>query len=142
MQLTIAKGGTPSTGGLGTVIDYTLTYATSQYYSAVATQGLVLVHDHLPDGQIFETSTANPVPASIQHNSDGSTDITWTVGAVANTSGGAITFKATVGNRWEQPAYRLDPIVSGDSMTNTADIRGAVQDEVDITRSSWTRRRT
>ena len=81
--LTIAKGGTPSSGGLGTVIDYTLTYATSQYYSAVATQGLVLVHDHVPDGQIFETSTANPAPASIQHNSDGSTDVTWTVDAVA-----------------------------------------------------------
>ncbi len=132
--LTISKGGTPGSGGLGTVIDYTLTYATSQYYSAVATQGLVLVHDHLPDGQIFETATANPAPSSIQHNSDGSTDITWTVGAVANTSGGAITFKATVGEEWQQPAYRLDPIVSGDSMTNTADIHGICLDEVDTAR--------
>ena len=79
--LTISKGGSPSSGGLGTVIDYTLTYATSQYYSAVATQGLVLVHDHLPDGQVLDTSTIVPAPSSITTNTDGSTDITWTVGA-------------------------------------------------------------
>ncbi len=132
--LTISKGGSPSSGGLGTVIDYTLTYATSQYYSAVATQGLVLVHDHLPDGQVLDTSTIVPAPSSITTNTDGSTDITWTVGPVANTSGGTITFKAVVDNQWEQPAYALDPIVSGDSMTNTADIHGICQDEVDLAR--------
>ena len=128
--LTVAKSSDKTSGGLGTVINYTLTYATSEYYSAIASGDLTLVHDHLPDGQVFTTSTANPAPLSVLHNPDGSTDITWTVGAVANTSGGAITFSAEVGTKWEQPSYAGDPIVSGDSMVNSCDISGVASDSV------------
>jgi uncharacterized repeat protein (TIGR01451 family)/fimbrial isopeptide formation D2 family protein len=132
--LTVAKGADKTSGGLGTVINYTLTYATSEYYSTLATGALTPIHDHLPDGQVFDTMTAVPAPDSIQHNSDGSTDVTWTVGAVANTSGGTISFAAHVATNWEDPGYAGDPIVSGDSMVNNVDISGVASDNVDPVR--------
>ncbi len=136
--LTVAKSSDKTTGGLGTIINYTLTYTTSQYFSAIATTDSVLVHDHLPDGQILDTSSVNPAASAITTNTDGSTDITWTVGAVANTSGGStpITFSAKVADNWEQPSYAGDPIVSGDSMTNNVDIRGECVDEVNGTHTN------
>ncbi|MDO9175582.1 MAG: hypothetical protein Q7V62_12320, partial [Actinomycetota bacterium] len=41
--LTVNKSADKTSGGLGTSINYTLNYATSEYYSAIATDGLTLV---------------------------------------------------------------------------------------------------
>ena len=109
-------------------------YYSSQYYSIVSTAGSILVHDHLPDGQVFETSTANPAPTSTRVNADGSTDITWTVGPLTPTGTGSITFDAAVRSNWKDPALNDAPVVSGDSMTNTCDIRGIYEDQVTTAR--------
>lgn len=127
VYITIDKSGSPSTGGYGTVVDYTLTYATSQYYTA----DTIIVTDTLPDGMTYAAGSASVPPTSVTHNADGTTVIVWDVlNPLGMTGGGTITFKATVDTTWEQAAYAGQPIRAGDSMTNRAELGANWYDQV------------
>lgn len=96
--ITIDKSGTPSTGGYGTVVEYTLTYATSEYHTA---DGLV-VTDTLPDGLTYVVGSASTPPTSVTHEPDGTTVLVWSsLPPLATTGHGVITFRATVDTTWE-----------------------------------------
>lgn len=130
--ITIDKSGTPSTGGYGTVVEYTLTYATSEYHTA---DGLV-VTDTLPDGLTYVVGSASTPPTSVTHEPDGATVLVWSsLPPLATTGHGAITFRATVDTTWEQPGHAGEPIRAGDSMRNAARLATDWYDQVDTDRT-------
>ena len=130
--ITIDKSGTPGTGGHGTIVDYTLTYATSEYYTADA----IVVTDTLPDGMTYVAGSASPAPSSVTPNADGTTVLVWdAVPVLGTTDGGSITFQASVDTSWEQPGYAGEPIRAGDSMTNVAELASDWHDQVKPPRS-------
>ncbi len=128
--MTIDKGGSPSSGGYGTIIDYTLTYVTSQYFTA----DTLTVTDTLPDGLTYAGVTGGtPAPASVTPNPDGTTVIIWgptELAALGTTDGAVLTFQASMDTTWERAPYAGQPIRAGDSMTNTAKLAGTWYDQV------------
>ena len=140
--LTIAKSATPGSGGNGTVVDYTLTYSASQYYSIVKhAPDSITVTDILPDGQSYNDD-AVPAPTSVLPNPlDGTTTITWdgaALSALAQGGAATIAFSATVDDIWRGPVIGGLPVIAGDSLTNTADISGEWHDEIDPSRTDGT----
>lgn len=132
VYITIDKSGTPTSGGYGTVVDYSLTYATSQYYTA----DTIVLSDRLPDGMSYVAGSASVVPTTVTHNADGTTDIVWDViTPLGQTDSGTIAFQATVDTTWEQAAYAGQPIRAGDSMTNHAELAAAWYDQVKVPRA-------
>ncbi|MCA9917553.1 MAG: DUF11 domain-containing protein, partial [Anaerolineales bacterium] len=128
--LTVHKSASPSTVGVGSYVNYGLTYYVSEYYT---TTNVILV-DVLPDGVTYVNGSASLVPQSVETDTpgDGQTTITWAVPA-ANTEPGdhaTITFQATVDDIYEAYPYTDEPIVSGDSLTNQVTIYGDWQDAV------------
>jgi fimbrial isopeptide formation D2 family protein/uncharacterized repeat protein (TIGR01451 family) len=140
--LTIAKSGTPASGGNGTVVSYVLTYSTSQYYTiADQTPGSMTVTDTLPNGQTYN-GDASPMPTSwVANPLDGTTTITWDGGALAALGHGTsatITFTATVDNDWRGPVIGGLPIIAGDALTNLCNISGVWDDQIDTARADAT----
>lgn len=131
--ITIDKSGTPSTGGYGTTVNYTLTYTTSQYYTA----DTIEVTDTLPDGMTYTGVTgATPAPTSVTHNADGTTDIVWTgLPALTTTDGTTLTFDATMDTNWEGAPYTNEPIRAGDSLKNVAILGSNWYDQVNPPRN-------
>ncbi len=126
VYVTIDKSGTPSTGGYGTTVTYTLTYATSQYYTA----DNIVVSDTLPDGMTYVPASASTSPTVFGHNADGTTDISWDMPPLGQTEQGTITFQATVDTNWEGAPYADQPIRAGDYMTNHAELAADWHDQV------------
>lgn len=125
--VTLSKSGTPRTGGHGTVVNYTLTYHTSQYYRADE----LMLHDTLPDGMTYVDGSASRTPTSVTHNSDGTTDIVWeNLPAMAPSENASVTFQARVDTQWENAPHTGEPIRAGDYMTNTAQMHGEWIDQV------------
>ncbi len=120
--LTLHKSGGPRTVGIGSTINYTLTYYVSEYYDL---ENVVIV-DVLPDGTTYTPNTASKVPVSVEHDTpgDGQTTITWEIPANETMHGdsASITFRATVDETYERAPYSGLPVVSGDSLTNVATI--------------------
>jgi len=135
--LTISKGGTPSTGGNGTVVAYTLRYYASEYYDIVEAGPSITVVDSLPDGMTYNDD-ASPAPSSWAHDPlSGTTTITWgpdVLGDLPHGTSSAITFSATVDDTWEGAPYTGDWIVGGDFMSNTCTITGIWDDLPDPSR--------
>ncbi|MDA3935527.1 MAG: hypothetical protein PF636_01495, partial [Actinomycetota bacterium] len=135
--ITINKSSTSETGtlsavGYGAEINYTLTYATSQYYTADS----IDVTDTLPDGLTYVVGSASIEPSSVTEYSDGTTDIVWAgLPALGQTEGSTITFKATMDSTWQDPAYVDQPIRAGDSMTNVAILGSNWHDQVNPPRN-------
>ena len=129
--LTVAKGADKTSGGLGTVINYTLSYATSEYYSALATDGADARSRPPARRPGLRHHDRGARTDSIQHNS-GRID-----GRHVDRRRGrqhkrrTISFAAHVDTNWEDPGYAGDPIVSGDSMVNNVDISGVASDNVE-----------
>lgn len=126
--ITISKSGTPDTGGYGTIVDYTLTYATSQYYTA----DTIEITDTLPDGLSFVSVTGTTtVPTSVTHNADGTTDLVWSgLPAMGQTGSNSLHFQASMDTTWENAPYAGQPIRAGDFMTNTAILSSNWYDQV------------
>ncbi len=139
--LTIAKSASPTSGGNGTVVAYTLTYSASQYYAILKqAPDSITVTDVLPDGQSYNDD-ATPAPSSVWPNSDGTTTLIWdgtALAALAPGSGASITFTATVDDTWRGPVIGGLPVIAGDSLTNNADVSGTWADQVDATRANGT----
>ena len=137
--LTIAKSGTPTSGGNGAVVGYTLTYSASQYYDIVNDPpSAIVVTDTLPNGQSYN-GDASPAPTSTVANPlDGTTTITWDVADLSHSASAAITFTATVDDDWRGPLIGGLPIIAGDTLTNTCDISGRWDDQIDAARPDGT----
>ncbi len=139
--LTISKSGTPSSGGNGTVVAYTLRYYASEYYDILQDAGAsppsITVVDTLPDGMTYNDD-ASPAPSSWAHDPlSGTTTITWgpdVLAALSHGTSAAITFSATVDDTWEGDPYTGQWIVGGDFMSNTCTITGIWDDLPDPTR--------
>ncbi len=120
--LTLHKSGGPGVVGIGTTINYSLTYYVSEYYDL---ENVVIV-DVLPDGTSYVPNSASMTPVSVEHDTpgDGQTRITWEIPAADTEHGesATITFQATVDETYERAPYTGMPVVSGDSLTNTATI--------------------
>lgn len=125
--VTLSKSGTPATGGHGTVVNYTLTYHTSQYYTA---RDLVM-RDTLPDGMTYVAGSASRTPTSVTHNADGTTEIVWDpLPTMDPASTASITFQATVDSQWEAAPHAGEPVRAGDSMSNHASMHGEWDDTI------------
>jgi fimbrial isopeptide formation D2 family protein/uncharacterized repeat protein (TIGR01451 family) len=130
--LTIQKGASLSVVGNGTVVSYTLTYYSSEYYNISD----ITVHDLIADGQTFNQD-ATPGHTSFSENIDGTTDIYWSPSILSNlpsTGSGTVTFSSTVDDNWEQVPISGEPIRAGDALSNSVDIVGTWNDEVDLSR--------
>ncbi len=120
--LTLHKSGGPGVVGIGSTINYSLTYYVSEYYDL---ENVVIV-DVLPDGTSYVPNSASITPDTIEYDTpgDGQTRITWNIPAADTEHGesASITFQATVDETYERAPYSGLPVVSGDSLTNTATI--------------------
>lgn len=138
---TVNKSGSISRGGNGSVINYTLTYLASEYYDildddADSDDSSITLHDLLPDGQTYNDD-ASPAESSFIANGDGTTDIYWNssvLGALGHSGSLSVTFSATVDTNWGDS----NPIVGGDSMSNTVDAHGTWDDRIDVSRADGT----
>lgn len=132
--LTVSKGGTPGTVGIGAEVTYSLTYYVSEYYTATS----VTLVDVLPDGMIYIEDSANLAPASVTPDLPGvgQTTIVWTLPASATTPGASasITFRALVDTTYKAAPLSGQPVVSGDSLTNRVTVSGDWTDAVSADR--------
>jgi fimbrial isopeptide formation D2 family protein/uncharacterized repeat protein (TIGR01451 family) len=136
---TVSKSGHISRGGNGDVINYTLTYTTSEYYDILDddtddNNSSITLHDLLPDGQTYNDD-ASPTESSFTTNGDGTTDIYWNssvLDALDNSDSFNVTFSATVDETWNDST----PIVGADSMSNSVDSHGEWDDQVDTSRAN------
>ena len=132
--LTVHKGASPTTVGIGTEVTYSLTYYVSEYYTV--TNGTLV--DVLPDGMTYVDGSANLAPVSVTPNSPGAgqTTIAWQLPASSTTPGASatVTFRALVDATYEAAPLAGQPVVSGDSLTNRVTISGEWADAVDISR--------
>jgi len=137
--LTIAKSASPTSGGNGTVVTYTLTCSSSEYYDIVnQPSAAITVTDTLPDGQSYDHD-AVPAPISVTPNpADGTVELTWNLADLAHSAAATITFSATVDHVWRGPVNGGLPIIAGDGITNRCDVAGVWQDQVDGTRPDGT----
>ena len=132
--LTVHKGASPSTVGIGTEVTFSLAYYVSEYYTV--TNGALV--DVLPDGMTYVDGSANLAPVSITPNSPGAgqTTLVWQLPAASTTPGASatVTFRALVDATYETAPLAGQPIVSGDSLTNRVTISGEWADAVDTSR--------
>jgi LruC domain-containing protein/uncharacterized repeat protein (TIGR01451 family) len=132
--LTISKGVTPTTVGIGTEVTYSLTYYVSEYYTATS----VTLVDVLPDGMIYIEESANLAPISVTPDTPntGQTTIVWALPASATTPGAsaAITFRAFVDTTYKAAPLTGQPVVSGDRLTNRVTSSGDWQDAISLQR--------
>ena len=130
--VTVNKAVSSGTVSNEQTVTFTITYYTSEYYTA---DGFV-IEDVLPDGMVYEVGSAAPQqPDSIQYDTPGTgeTTLIWnTLPGLGQGQQASVTFDATVQNQWADPP---DPdqtyIVAGDTMTNTADIFANWYDQID-----------
>lgn len=136
---TVSKSGSISHGGNGDVIDYAITYTTSEYYEILdddvdANTSSITLHDLLPDGQTFNDN-ANPPQTAFIENGDGTTDIYWNssiLDGLDHSDSFTVTFSATVDDFWNNG----EPIVGADHMSNVVDSHGEWSDLVDVDREN------
>lgn len=136
---TVNKTGHIAQGGNGEVINFTLTYTTSEYYDIIDddtddNDSSITLHDLLPDGLTYNDN-ANPEPSSLIVNSDGTTDLYWNssvLDGLAHSDSFTVTFSATVDDFWDDGA----PIVGADYISNTVESRGEWDDLVDTNRDN------
>ncbi len=120
---------------------YTLNYQTSEYRY---TTGAVLT-DHLPSGECPVDSSTNHATDSggaecaaavgkdpslaydsVGENGDGSFDITWNLGTLSTNSDSSVSFWALDRSHYSTSAGWTTPTLTGDSLTNTAQVTGTV----------------
>src|SRR5690606_28063455 len=99
--LTVHKGASPSTVGIGTEVTFSLTHYVSEYYTV--TNGALV--DVLPDGMTYVDGSANLAPVSVTPNSPGAGQTTrvWQLPATSTTPGASatVTFRALVDAAYE-----------------------------------------
>lgn len=131
--LTIAKSGTPATGGNGTVISYSLTYTASQYYDITA--GTVVLTDTLPAAVDYVPGSASVAPDSPTVNPDGTLTLSWpgaSLGGLSHGSSATITFQGVVRDTYRAGSpYAGQPVVAGDAAANRCDVSGDWVDLLD-----------
>ncbi|MBP7962300.1 MAG: DUF11 domain-containing protein [Caldilineaceae bacterium] len=136
--LTVSKGASPKVVGIDTVVDYTLHFYVSEYYTVTNS----VLMDVLPDGMEYVKNGATIDPASIEKDSpgDGQTTLIWKLDPATTLPGksGVVTFKAKVNEKYQAKPYNEDPLVSGDSLTNRVTIYGDWQDVIQPSRSGTT----
>ncbi|PID51980.1 MAG: hypothetical protein CR972_04250 [Candidatus Moraniibacteriota bacterium] len=134
---TVEKSQSITHGGNGDTINYTITYAASEYYDILDDDvddntASITIHDLLPDGQTFNND-ASPAESSYISNANGTADIYWNSSVLNGMNHSAdmtITFSADVNNQWNGG----DTIVAADNMTNNVYSHGEWDDIVDTSR--------
>lgn len=133
--MTVNKTASPSIVGIGTKIDYQLSYAVSEYYAHTN----VTLTDILPDGLSYVRGSASAEPSSIRTDQPqkGQTTIIWELSADETLPGasGKITFQAVVDAKYEYGNLANQPIVSGDSFTNEVTLNSNWEDQITEKRS-------
>lgn len=115
MDATIRKSVSPAFTDVGQILNYTLTYAISQYYDI---DDFTIV-DITADGQTYNND-ASVTPFSFVENPDGTTRIEWQLGNLTASTTGTITFTTTVDATYFDGA----PVASNDVIGNTANSNG------------------
>ncbi|MEM9775397.1 MAG: isopeptide-forming domain-containing fimbrial protein, partial [Chloroflexota bacterium] len=118
--LTISKSGTPKTVGIGDTVVFDIDYYVSEYYTTTN----VVITDILPDGMTYVSSSL--FPSNIENNTPGTgqTRLTYDIPTPNTIPGasGTIQVTATVDSTYEAAPYAGEPVVSGDSLTNRANL--------------------
>lgn len=115
MDATIRKSVSPAFTDVGQTLNYTLTYAISQYYDVTD----FTIIDITADGQTYNND-ASVVPFSFVENPNGTTTIEWQLGTLTASTTGTITFTTTVDATYFDGA----PVLSNDMIGNDVTSNG------------------
>jgi hypothetical protein len=120
--------------GYGTILTYTLTVKTNEYYEVED----VVITDTIGDGQTLVpgsiTAPSDFTPGTPVVSGDGTTNVTWSVvdGApVAQKQTRTFTYQTIVNSNWlsnNAPIYAGDRIVNDVEVTGTTEVSGSVHD--------------
>lgn len=127
---TIEKAADPGTVGNGSIITYTISYYTSQYYSI----DQIEIIDIIPDGQKYVPGSASITPDQIEENLlEGTTTLIWNslTEPMAASENRTIVFQTEVQETWVNPPFSRENIVSGDRMTNQVCLAASWHDQID-----------
>lgn len=117
MDITIDKGVNKSNIDVDDLLLYTLLYKLNQYHDI----GAIKIYDLLPDGQNYLDSITKDPDIIEKNQKTGITTITWNIGILQRGSSGELLFRSNVTNTYTKT---LNPVYSGDSMTNESKIEG------------------
>ncbi|QEK11255.1 DUF11 domain-containing protein [Crassaminicella thermophila] len=119
MDATINKSVNNNITDVGQINTYTLHYQINQYDNVES----FIITDTISDGQSYNTGSASITPSTITINPDGTTTLIWNLGTLVTGTTGTITFSTTVNSNYST----MNPVVSGDTLTNNVNVNGINQ---------------
>lgn len=116
MDATIDKSVASNQTDVGVVNNYTLVYRINQYDDVSD----FTIIDIIGNGETYNPGSASIAPDSVVVNVDGTTTLTWDLGLQSTGTEVTITFSTTV----DASFVPVDPVSSGDTLTNNVSIDG------------------